>query len=148
MTESKKKEKVLHTRITDDLDKRIKKKADSLGVSVSNLVRNTLYNTFNLVEDLVSDSAAIAKFARSVSGTTRVDNSYDESSAQSFPSEILGWQEMILNLNSVCSNCNEILPKGTPASIAVIEGNGQRPVICQKCVKESIIEPGSISTEI
>ena len=141
MTQDKKKEKVLHARISDDLDKQIRIKAGSLGMSVSNLVRNTLNNTFNLVEDIVSDSASIAKSARSAGEKVQSDNRFDKPRVQSSSPEILGWQEMILNLNSVCNNCNKILPKGNPAAIAVIEGIGQRPVICQKCLKEIIIDP-------
>ena len=37
-----KKERVLHARISDSLDQELKERASSLGVSVSNLVRNVL----------------------------------------------------------------------------------------------------------
>ena len=58
------KEKVLHARISETLDQELRTKAASLGLSVSNLVRNILLNTFGLVEDVLSDSASIARSAR------------------------------------------------------------------------------------
>jgi len=58
-----KKERVMHTRIPDSLDKQLKSKAQGLGVSVSNLVRNVLASTFDLVDVIVSDSADITRIA-------------------------------------------------------------------------------------
>ena len=156
MSEESKKEKVLHTRISETLDKQIKRNASSLGISVSNLVRNILLNTFGLVEDLVADSARISKsIAKSASGDSFVDSSGrsrsidDGSSAsrQGKPPEILGWQEVILNLNAICAYCNAILPKGAQAAIAVVEGTESRPIICPGCLKEVTHESTSQTTE-
>ena len=47
--EQEKKEKVIHTRISESLDEEVRKHAAGLGVSVSNLVRNILLDTFGLV---------------------------------------------------------------------------------------------------
>src|SRR2546427_8147322 len=62
--EKEKKEKVIHTRISESLDEEIRRRAGRLGLSVSNLVRNVLLNTFGLVEDIVADSASIARSAQ------------------------------------------------------------------------------------
>ena len=136
MTEDKKKEKVLHARISQDLEKQIRKEAGSLGVSVSNLVRNILANTFDLVEDIVSDSAALTR-----SKTGRPAPEAAEGRAHPGPTgagqgRVLGWQEAVLNLNAVCAQCNGILKKGERAAIAVIDGNGPPPIICLTCLEE------------
>ena len=139
MTEDNKKEKVLHTRITPDLEKQIREQAGSLGISVSNLVRNILANTFDLVENIVTDSAEITRSAR-----RRSAQPVSEKQAFSTPepgpafgqARVLGWQEAVLNLNAVCCQCNEILKKGSRAAIAIVEGNGPRPSICLNCLKE------------
>ena len=119
--EKDKKANVIHTRVPDDLDAEIKRRAQSLGVSVSNLVRNVLSHTFGLVGDIVADGAQIARSAR------------DGSPA---PTHVLGWQELTLNLNAVCDRCNAILARGTVATVAVTEGPGPRPFRCLTCVKE------------
>jgi hypothetical protein len=64
------KERVLHTRISDQLDESLRVAADELRVPVSNLVRNVLEDVFNvveavtdnvgdLVEDLVDEADAV-----------------------------------------------------------------------------------------
>jgi hypothetical protein len=123
MTEdSEKKKRVIHTRVPESLDKELKEKASTLGVSVSNLVRNVLLNAFGLVEGIVVDSARIAESTKK--------------EAASDGDAVIGWQELVLNLNAVCLECNEILAKGSTAAIAVTQGVGTRPVICMKCLEE------------
>ena len=139
MSEDRKKEKVLHTRITPDLEKQIRDEASSLGISVSNLVRNILTNTFDLVENIVTDSAEITRSARrrSVQAVAEKQTSpAPEPDPAIGQGQVLGWQEAILNLNAVCCECNDILKKGSRAAIAIIEGNGPRPSICLTCLKE------------
>jgi hypothetical protein len=48
----------------------------------------------------------------------------------------LGWRETILDMNTICGRCNQILKKGAPAAVAIIEGNGYKPSICLHCLKE------------
>ena len=114
------KERVLHTRIPESLDREIKRRARGLGMSVSTVVRNVLMNTFDLVENFVNDGA---NRAMSIMGE------------QPTPANgILGWQEAILELNAVCERCNAILPAGTTAAIGVHEGHGPRAIICKSCL--------------
>ncbi|MCA9666718.1 MAG: hypothetical protein KC503_14060, partial [Myxococcales bacterium] len=56
----KKKQRVIHARVSDTVDEELRRRANHLGMSVSNLVRNILHHTFGLVEDLVVDVAAVA----------------------------------------------------------------------------------------
>ena len=139
MPEEKKKEKVLHARISQDLEEQIRKEAGSLGVSVSNLVRNILSNTFDLVENIVTDSAGISRSARRRSAPTAPGTRPSGPVAPGPVSEsgrVVAWQEAVLNLNAVCSQCNTILEKGSRAAIAVVEGTGPRPALCLTCLKE------------
>ncbi|MDY6903261.1 MAG: hypothetical protein SWH61_01125 [Thermodesulfobacteriota bacterium] len=141
MAEDNKKERVLHTRITPDLDQQIREKAGSMGISVSNLVRNILGNTVDLVEDIVSDSAQLARSTRTrpeqtSTGETPASGTQAEAGAGSGQGRIVGWQEAVLNLNAVCNDCNKILTKGSRAAIGIVDGNGPRPTICLNCLKE------------
>jgi len=126
-----KKPVVIHTRVNEDLDAEIRRRADSLGVSVSNLVRNILQHTFGLVGDIVADSASVARSARAM-----------RSPAPTTDAPIVGWQKAVLALNAVCSTCNAILKKGTSAAVAVPSGNA---VLCDQCMKE--LEHGSHDDE-
>ncbi len=51
---------------------------------------------------------------------------------------MLGWQALVLERNAICTRCNDILPRGTDAAIAVVDGTaaGARPVICVRCLQE------------
>jgi|ERR1700687_795007 len=137
-----KKEKVIHTRISESLDDEIKRKATRLGISVSNLVRNVLLNTFGLVEDIVADSANIAKSARSRDageesgrGAHATDNNHNGDRGR-----VVGWQKVILNLNAVCDSCNGILKKGTQGGIAVTERPGAKMIVCKGCLDKFIAQ--------
>lgn len=118
---SRKKEKVLHTRVSETLEEELKTRASQLGVTVSNLVRNVLLNTFELVEDVVADSGNIGRAAR---GRAAADP------------DPLGWQEMTLNLNAVCDRCNAVLVAGSRAGLAVYDPGveGKRVIVCTDCM--------------
>ncbi len=133
MSPEEKKEKVLHTRIPESLDDQIRQQAASLGVSVSNLVRNVLQNAVGLVGDIVADTANIAQ---TVSGEDKAAAATSAPAAGAREPQVLGWQKAITNINSVCDACNTIIPKGTEAAIAMVEAGAVRVVRCLECLEE------------
>jgi len=119
-----KKQRVLHTRVSEELDEELREKAAGLGVSVSNLVRNILLNTVEMVEDLVADSSSIARAA-----------SKDKPSKEPpTTAQLLGWQDLQLHLNALCEVCNEVLPKGSQAKVAVFSAPTTPLFRCATCV--------------
>ena len=126
------KERVIHTRVAEDLDEEIKRRAQNLGVSVSNLVRNILQNTIGLVEDIILDGAETARAARR--GTRREE---DEPAVRPAAApRVLGWQPAVLAVNAICERCNAILPRGTRAAIAVLGEPGPPSFCCESCLEE------------
>lgn len=132
----KTKDRVLQARIPEELDEELRDRAEQLGMSVSTVVRNVLFNTFNLVEGVVSDSADIA---RAIAGQKESHSLSPSSLAVSGPanpdaeSAVFGWQEAVLNQNGVCDQCNAILPKGNRAAIGLPIQT--RPVfMCLECL--------------
>lgn len=130
MDDNDKKERVLHTRVPEHLDEEIRRRANRLGISVSNLVRNALGHAFGLVEDVIADSASVARSARGDEAPR------PQQPRPPGPATVLGWQVLILNLNAICARCNAILPKGTEAALAVTDPPGGRDFICTPCLKE------------
>ncbi len=124
------KEKVIHTRVPNSLDDEIRARAQALGMSVSNLVRNVLGHAFGLVEDVISDSAAVARSARGEEKQTTVPSYGGATSA------VVGWQTVTLNLNAVCSQCNAIVPRGSEAALGLTDAPGPRPILCLPCLEE------------
>lgn len=137
------KERVLHTRVPDTLDKHIKRRARSLGMSASTVVRNVLLTTFGLVEDIVSDSTDIALAVAGHESPSRRERGKGRSaSVADSASEVVAWQEAVLNLNAVCDQCNAILQKGSRAGIGVREQPGPRAIICPQCLA-ALARPGT-----
>lgn len=139
MEKKPKKERVIHTRVPEQLDAQLKDKAQGLGMSVSKLIRNVLTNTFDLVDDIVADSAEIARSTQNANRAQKesVDSTENDESVNHTTPKVLGWQAVVLNLNAVCVSCNEILPKGQSAHIGITDGPASVPqIMCNTCIKE------------
>lgn len=131
-TETEKKERVIHTRVPESLETQLREKAQDLGISVSNLVRNVLGHAFGLVGDVVADSHAIARAARG--DRKPAASAAPPSAPAAAPSlaDVIGWQAIVLNKNAVCAQCNAILPRGRDAAVGV----GTHLVVCTTCLEE------------
>jgi len=131
---------VIHTRVPESLEAELRHKAQDLGISVSNLVRNVLGHAFGLVGDVVADSHAIARAARGKPGDPG-DPPSVRPATQAPPAppaieDVLGWQPMVLGKNAVCARCNAILPRGCDAASGVTETTSARLVICLACLEQ------------
>jgi len=133
---AERKERVLHTRVPESLDRHIKRRARSLGMSVSTVVRNVLLTTFGLVEDIVNDSTDIALAATGHETPLHRDRERVRTATggTSPATEVLAWQEAVLNVNAVCDRCNAILQKGSSAGIGIREQPGPHAIICPRCL--------------
>ncbi len=134
--EKEKKEKVLHARIPESLDEEIREHAAQLGLSVSNLVRNVLQNAVGLVDEIIADTAGVARSATGGKVAPQPKSANSASAQAGAPGRVLGWQEAILNMNAVCDRCNTVLEKGSRGAIAIVEGAGPRPMRCLGCIEE------------
>ena len=122
------KDRVIHTRVPESLEAHLRERANELGMSVSNLVRNVLGNAFGLVNNVVADSHAIARAAR---GEKKPAAAAPPPAATSID-DVLGWQPIVLGKNAVCAKCNDLLPRGKDAAVGV----GTSLVVCPACLKE------------
>ena len=139
------KERVLHTRVPDSLDRQLRQRARNLGMSVSTVVRHVLLNTFGLVEDIVADSTNIAL---SIAGGGPADGAHDvtpadargrrdaeQEASDGDGAGVLAWHEAILNRNAVCGRCNAVLEKGSRAAVGMPERRGPRAILCIACLR-------------
>jgi hypothetical protein len=134
--EDERKERVLHTRVPESLDRHLKDRARRLGMSVSTVVRHVLLNTFGLVEDIVNDSADVAAALTGAPPATpgrRRGIAPPEENAGT--AGVLAWQVAVLNRNAVCAECNAILRKGTKSAVGIREDAGARTIVCRRCLE-------------
>jgi hypothetical protein len=133
---------VLQARIPEQLDVVLRDRAESLGMSVSTIVRNTLLHTFNLVEGVVTDSVQISRALQGHAMPPKHDPLATTAAQPMHENDIVGWQEAILNLNGVCDQCNAILRKGERAALCL--PTPPRPVLlCLKCLEGLSAQPSA-----
>jgi hypothetical protein len=119
--ESEKKERVIHTRVPESLEAELRRRAQDLGISMSNLVRNVLGHAFGLVGDVVADGHAIARAARGAAKSHK---------------EVLGWQPLVVAKATACARCSTPLPKGTQAAVSVHADGSPGSIACLPCTEE------------
>ena len=142
------KERVLHTRISDDLAEDIRRVADDLRVPVSNLVRNVLEEAFSVVEtvtdnvgDLIEDVVEEAERARARMRRRRTRPERREppqtqeaaEPARAEFGEVLGWQPLILNRHQACADCGEPLERGERAYLGISATGPSPHFLCPDC---------------
>jgi hypothetical protein len=125
------KERWLHTRISEDLEEALKLEARRRRTPVSLLVRDVLESALDLVEDLVEDGLAMARRSRRFADTTQ-----RATATRGEPlNDVYGWQEMILNRDVTCVRCGAELVAGSSAYRGLREQPGAPVFICTGCVR-------------
>ena len=103
-----------------------------------------LASSLGLVEDIVSDSADIARAVTGERVTPRPAQAGRRDAAQ--PPAIIGWQDVRLALNAVCADCNGILPRGVAAAVAVYGHPGPQTIVCTTC-RDRRLQPDAAEPE-
>jgi len=148
------KERVLHTRISEPLAEDIRRVAEDLRVPVSNLVRNVLEEAFAVVEtvtenvgDLIEEVVDEAERTRERirrysdrgrhSSGQRGDRSREPAEARASRDEhpqVLGWQPLVFNQPQICSDCEEPIERGERGYVGVTSNGLSGIHLCRDCV--------------
>ncbi len=70
-----------------------------------------------MTEGVVADSAQLAKVMQGRESAPH--RALPDPSAPGDDTAVVGWQEVVLNQNGVCEQCNEILARGERAAVGV-----------------------------
>lgn len=111
--------KVVHTRVSDALYKKISSRAKARRVTISNLIRN-------LVEDSLELSGDVLDLV-----DLKLKSSLRKSDA------VLGYQTINLAKNTTCDLCGKQVKKGTTANLGFLEDTSRKLVVCDNCRKEN-----------
>ena len=128
------KDRLIQTRVADDLDATLREEAKKRRLSVSQLIRNVLEDTFNLVDDVMTEAGKLAQTVRRDAARIR-DSAQGLARAGANPLEkVESWHLVILSGDTRCSRCKADLSSGEPASMGVSADPTMRPLwICQTC---------------
>jgi hypothetical protein len=131
------KDRLIQTRVADDLDHTLREEAKKRRLSVSQLIRNVLEDTFNLVDDVMTETAKLAQTVRRDAARIR-DSAQGLTRSSSNPLEkVESWHLVILSGDTRCGRCKADLASGEPASMGVSTDPTFRPLwICQTCRSE------------
>ena len=143
------KERVLHTRISEDLADDIREIAEELRVPVSNVVRNVLEEAFSVVEavsdnvgDLIEDVVDEAEAARDRIRARQQRQRRRRPGARStrapaFEDEaepVVGWQPLIPNRAQSCTECSRSISGGEQAFVGVTSHGLGSTWMCETCM--------------
>lgn len=150
---SRRKDRLIQTRVPRGLERALKREAEKRRLSVSHLIRNVLEDTFDLVDHvvtevdaIVSDSVGLAKqvqrdarrIAESARGHgrprgargVRVAEPGDDALAH-----IYAWNKVVLNRPARCARCGAPLERGSEAHLGLTQQPNARPTwLCDECV--------------
>ncbi len=131
LPEGERKGHLIQTRVDGTLEDTLREAAKQRRVTVSQLIRNVLEDTFHLVDNVVADAGQLAanvkRDARRVADAAR--------GKRRDPIEAVeAWQEVVVGKQTSCERCLELLSRGDKAMIGVSDDpNAPKVWLCTKC---------------
>ena len=149
MNDRQRKDRLIQTRVPQNLESTLKDEARKRRLSVSHLIRNVLEDTFNLVDNVVvdfdrvvTDSVEMANTVRRdvqrLAATARGETAHREERPGSEPpaeesvpgpalepleggplASVYAFQELVLNRPAECARCEEIIGRGVRAYLGL-----------------------------
>jgi hypothetical protein len=158
LREKRRKDRLIQTRVPEDLESTLKREARRRRLTVSHLIRNILEDTFQLVDDvvanvdeIVTDSVELAKRvgrdARRVADAMRDVVGEEPPRAGATPAargdahpndaalaQVYAWNRVVLNRAATCARCASGLERGVEGFVGLSdEAGGPRLWLCSAC---------------
>lgn len=135
MPESERKARLIQTRVAEDLDEALREEARKKRVTVSQLIRNVLEDTFHLVDNIVAETAS---FTETVRRDARRIAASAQGRAKDFDTtreRVYAWQEVVLNREGHCARCEAPLRRGDRGLLGLEEDYSGPPRVwlCLPC---------------
>ncbi len=147
---SERKDRLIQTRVPEKLETTLKEEAQRRRTTVSQMIRNILEDTFDLVDgvvanvdQIVSDSVELAqrvgRDARRIGEAARTTRALCRDplpDAENRLSGVAAWNEVVLNQPTPCARCGAELPRGCNAYLGLSEDpTGPRAWLCAQAVE-------------
>ena len=153
LPEEERKDKLIQTRVADNLESTLREQAQRQRITVSQLIRNVLEDTFHLVDGVVAQTAALTEVVRrdalrlaaSAKGEPREGTpAISEHPVPAAPakgadapadlSSYFAWQEVVMSRPEPCAKCAIPLAKGGKALLGLSDDpSARRAFLCLPC---------------
>jgi len=117
------KDQLVQTRVPGDLSETLREAAKQKRVSVSQLIRNVLEDTFELVDNVVGEAVQLGNTVRR--DAMRIAESAKGRGRRTTPAagdplaDVDAWHEVLLNKDVVCAQCARLVERGSKAAFGV-----------------------------
>jgi hypothetical protein len=143
---SERKDRLIQTRVPEKLETTLKDEARRRRTTVSQMIRNVLEDTFDLVDgvvanvdQIVSDSVELAQKVGQLGHDALRDLAAPCGDplpdAEERLAHVQAWNEVVLNQPTACTKCGAELPRGLRAYTELGDGSGEpRAWVCANAV--------------
>ncbi|MCU1277227.1 MAG: hypothetical protein JWM53_773 [bacterium] len=141
--DKERKDQLVQTRVPGELSQTLREAAKKNRVTVSQLIRNVLEDTFDLVDDVVGEAVSLGhsvkrdalRIAETAKG--RGKRVAATAAATGAIAAVDAWQEVLLNKDVQCARCELIVTRGSKAAFGV-GGDPAAPKVwlCASCAQK------------
>lgn len=137
------KDRLIQTRVPREMETHLKAEAERRRLSVSQLVRNLIEDTLDLVDDVVTDVDQIVSdsvhLARNVGRNARKLASAGHRARrddEADPAAVAAWQEVVMNRALPCSRCDTTIPRSARGYLGIADETDAAPRawLCTECI--------------
>jgi hypothetical protein len=134
------KDQLVQTRVPGELSQTLRDAAKKNRVTVSQLIRNVLEDTFDLVDTVVADAVSLGhgvkRDALRIAETAKRGKRATPVAAGGLGG-VDAWQEVLLNRDVQCARCGIIVTRGSKAAFGVGGDPAQPKVwLCASCAQK------------
>jgi hypothetical protein len=140
------KDRLIQTRVPEDLESTLKEEAARRRLSVSHLIRSVLEDTFHLVDGVVSDLDRVVTdsvdLARNVRrnaqrlAAPRQGEKPVQAGGDDDLDDIYGWNEIVLQRVATCFRCGNELLRGERVFAGMSDQPRHRALLCRNCIEK------------
>jgi hypothetical protein len=133
LPEQERKDRLVQTRVPENLDETLREEARKSRVSVSQLIRNVLEDTFDLVDDVVAQTTSLTQAVKR-DAKRIADSAKGRRPAPPALDKVYAWQEVVLNRETTCARCGRLLQKGEKGLYGLQDDlNAPKLWLCPTC---------------
>jgi hypothetical protein len=133
LPEGERKGRVVQTRVPDDLNEALRDEARKRRVSVSQLIRNVLEDTFNLVDNVVAGAQSLGRTVKrdalQIAASARGQARASATAAYAY-----AYEEVVVNVDMTCTSCAKTIRRGQKAMRGLSDDPRVKDIRCPACV--------------